>query len=66
MSVGEALAGVALAKRLKAAHPERPLIISTTTNTGQALAKERFPFADAIIYFPLDWAFCVQGSARIV
>ena len=61
VSVGEALAGVALAKRLEEAHPDRPLIISTTTKTGQALAKERFPFADAVIYFPLDWAFCVKS-----
>ncbi len=61
VSVGEALAGVTLAKRLKEAHPDRPLIISTTTRTGQALAKERFPFADAVIYFPLDWAFCVKS-----
>ncbi len=60
VSVGEALAGVLLAKRLKEAHPHQPLIISTTTKTGQALAKERFPFADAVIYFPLDWAFCVR------
>ena len=61
VSVGEALAGVTLAKRLKEKHPERPLIISTTTNTGFALAKERFPFADAVIYFPFDWAFCVKA-----
>ncbi len=60
VSVGEALAGVALAKRLKEAHPERPLILSTTTITGQALAKERFPFVDAVLYFPFDWAFCVR------
>src|SRR5205807_9552546 len=38
---------------------ERPLILSTTTGTGQALARERLPFADAVIYFPLDWRFCV-------
>ncbi len=60
VSVGEALAGATLAKRLKDAHPDRPLVISTTTITGQALAKERFPFADAIIYFPLDWSSCVK------
>ncbi len=60
VSVGEALAGAALAKRLKEAHPHRPLIISTTTLTGNALARERFPFADAIIYFPFDWAYCVK------
>jgi 3-deoxy-D-manno-octulosonic-acid transferase len=60
VSVGEALSGVALARRLKEAYPKRPLIVSTTTLTGHALAKERMPFADAVIYFPFDWAFCVH------
>jgi len=60
VSVGEALSGVTLALRLKDAYPQRPLIVSTTTQTGYALAKERMPFADAVIYFPLDWAFCVR------
>ncbi len=62
VSVGEALSGITLARRLKEAYPNRPLIISTTTQTGQALARERMPFADAVIYFPLDWAFCVRRA----
>ena len=66
VSVGEALSGVSLARRLKEAFPERPLIVSTTTMTGQALAKERMPFADAVIYFPLDWAFCVRRALDAV
>ena len=66
VSVGEALSGVALAKRLKEAHPDRPLIISTTTITGQMLARERMPFADAVIYFPLDWTFCVRRAMGAV
>ncbi len=60
VSVGEVLAGVALAKRLKQAYPQRPLVISTTTMTGQNLARERMPCADAIVYFPFDWAFSVR------
>jgi 3-deoxy-D-manno-octulosonic-acid transferase len=60
VSVGEALSGVTLARRLKDANPQRPLIVSTITLTGYALAKERMPFADAVIFFPLDWAFCVR------
>ena len=60
VSVGEVLAGVALAKRLKQAYPQRPLVISTTTMTGQNLARDRMPFADAIVYFPFDWAFSVR------
>jgi len=66
VSVGEALSGVTLARRLKEAYPGRPLIVSTTTVTGQALARERMPFADAIIYFPLDWAFCVRRALAAV
>ncbi len=66
VSVGEALSGIALARRLKEAYPDRPLIISTTTQTGQALARERMSFADAIIYFPLDWAFCVRRALEAV
>lgn len=66
VSVGEALSGVTLARRLKERFPERPLVVSTTTMTGQALAKERLPFADAIFYFPLDWAFCVRRALRAV
>ncbi|HXC88273.1 MAG TPA: 3-deoxy-D-manno-octulosonic acid transferase [Candidatus Cybelea sp.] len=66
VSVGEALSGITLARRLKQAYPDRPLVISTTTLTGQALARERLPFADAIFYFPLDWAFCVRRALRAV
>src|SRR5215470_387360 len=66
VSVGEALSSVALAKQLKERYPKLPLIVSTTTITGQAIAKERMPFADAVIYFPLDWAFCVRKALAAV
>jgi 3-deoxy-D-manno-octulosonic-acid transferase len=64
--VGEALSSVALARRLKEAYPDRPLVVSTTTITGQTLARERMPFADAVIYFPFDWAFSVQRVLEAV
>jgi 3-deoxy-D-manno-octulosonic-acid transferase len=66
VSVGEALSGVTLAKRLKEIYPQRPLIVSTATQTGHALAKERMPFADAVIYFPFDWSFCVRRVMNAV
>src|SRR5713226_6731538 len=66
VSVGEVLAGLTLAKRLKEEFPGRPMVVSTTTITGQALAKERMPFADAVIYFPLDWAFCARRALAAV
>lgn len=66
VSVGEALSAVTLARRLKETYPERSLIVSTTTITGNQLVRERMPFADAVIYFPLDWAFCVRRALNAV
>jgi len=66
VSVGEVLSAVTLARRLKEVYPARPLVVSTTTITGQALARERMKFADAVIYFPLDWGFCVRRALRAV
>jgi 3-deoxy-D-manno-octulosonic-acid transferase len=66
VSVGEVLSGISLARRLKEAYPDRSLVISTTTITGNAVARERMPFADAVIYFPLDWAFCVRRALNAV
>ncbi len=66
VSVGEALSGLTLVRQLRERFPDRPLIVSTTTLTGQALARERMPFADAFIYFPLDWTFAVRRALRAV
>src|SRR5215467_8098125 len=40
VSVGEVLSGVTLARKLKVAYPDRSVIVSTTTITGQAVARE--------------------------
>jgi 3-deoxy-D-manno-octulosonic-acid transferase len=64
VSVGEVLAGLPLARALKARYPGRKLFISTTTDTGQRLARERMPFADGIFYFPLDWVLAVRRVIR--
>jgi 3-deoxy-D-manno-octulosonic-acid transferase len=66
VSVGEAIAALPLARQLKQQFPARPLVISTTTETGQKLAEERFDFADAIIYFPFDWSWIVRRVLRVV
>jgi len=66
VSVGEALAALPLAQSLKRRFPERRLVISTTTATGQAVARERMKFADAIFYFPFDWTGPVRRTLRTV
>ena len=66
VSVGEVLAALPLARSLKERYPERRLIISTTTETGQALARERMKFADAVFYFPLDVPGAMRRAMRAV
>ena len=38
-------------------------LVSTTTRTGQKIARERFG-ADRVFYFPLDFAFAVRAWLR--
>jgi 3-deoxy-D-manno-octulosonic-acid transferase len=66
VSVGELLSTISMAKRLKEAYPNRPLVVSTTTITAQSLARERLQCADALFYFPLDWSFCVRRVLQVV
>ena len=64
VSVGEVLAAKPLAEGLKRRMPKRPIYVSTTTETGQRLARERLRCADGVFYFPLDWVFSVRRALR--
>lgn len=64
VSVGEVLAATRLVGELEAALGEEfRTVISTTTRTGQALARERFG-AERVFYMPLDFAFAVRAYLR--
>ena len=62
VSVGEVLAAKPLLDGLKLQFPSRAVFVSTTTETGQRLARERLQAADAIFYFPLDWIVPVRRA----
>ena len=63
VSVGETNAARPLVDGLKTNFPDHRIIISTTTLTGQTLAKNIFKHkADAVFYFPLDWKFSVRRA----
>ena len=60
VSVGEVLAASRLIAELEAALGVGwVVVVSTTTKTGQALAKERFG-AGRVFYMPLDFVFAVR------
>jgi len=61
VSVGETNAARPLVKEIKEIFPEYRLVVSTTTKTGQNLAREVFAKdAELIFYFPFDWKFTVH------
>ncbi len=60
VSVGEVLAITRLVKTLDAALPECAVVVSTTTRTGQALARERFG-EERVFYAPLDLPWAVRA-----
>lgn len=60
VSVGETLACIPFLKKLKKEFPDKTITLSTTTYTGQKIAREKFGEADRIMYMPLDSIFCVR------
>lgn len=65
VSVGETNAARPLVKELVENFPEYRLVVSTTTKTGQNLAKEIFKTsAELVFYFPFDWKFSVRRALR--
>jgi 3-deoxy-D-manno-octulosonic-acid transferase len=63
VSVGEVLAVSGLISELQQRVPQYRIAVSTTTATGQKLARDRFGAAN-VFYFPLDFAFAVRPYLR--
>ena len=59
VSVGEVLAVSQLVNDLQKQHPDRQIFISTTTATGQKLARQRFG-ENRVFFMPLDFGFAVR------
>lgn len=65
VSVGETQAARPLVQELLENFPEYKLVVSTTTLTGQTLAKEIFREKAALVfYFPFDWKFSTRRALR--
>jgi len=67
VSVGEAQAARPLARALLEQYPGHALVVSTTTQTGQRVAREAFEGQAALVfYFPFDWAWSVRRALRSI
>ncbi|HYL97748.1 MAG TPA: glycosyltransferase N-terminal domain-containing protein, partial [Blastocatellia bacterium] len=69
VSVGEFLTALPLIRALKHELPGRQLVVTTTTLSGQRLARDRLTdeqSVSAILYFPFDWTFTVNRALNRV
>ncbi|MFN0110638.1 MAG: 3-deoxy-D-manno-octulosonic acid transferase [Blastocatellia bacterium] len=66
VSVGETLAAKPLIAALRQRFPNHRLVISTTTMTGQAVARQQITEADAVCYFPFDWKLTVRRAFNAI
>jgi 3-deoxy-D-manno-octulosonic-acid transferase len=67
VSVGETQAARPLARALAERFPAHALVVSTTTLTGQRIAREAFRgLAASVFYFPFDWAWSVRRTLDAV
>ena len=67
VSVGETEAARPLVRALRERFPSHRLVVSTTTVTGQKVARNAFAQdATAIFYFPIDWVWTVRRVLRAI
>src|ERR1019366_4345400 len=65
VSVGEVLAISRVIDELKTQLPGWRIVVSTTTDTGQKLARERFG-ENNVFYFPVDLPFAVHAYLQVL
>jgi 3-deoxy-D-manno-octulosonic-acid transferase len=66
VSVGEVLTARALLPELRERYPRYRLHLSTTTMTGQQIARNSLQYVDEVFYFPFDLRFIVNRTLRLV
>lgn len=65
VSVGEVMAVSGLVAALRRRFAEHRVVVSTTTDTGQKLARTRFG-AENVFYFPLDLGFAIRPYLKLL
>ncbi|MGA7699426.1 MAG: glycosyltransferase N-terminal domain-containing protein, partial [Thermoguttaceae bacterium] len=65
VSVGEVNLLAPLLKMIEQERPEWECVVSTTTTTGMALAKKKYP-RQTVFYCPLDFSWAVKTALRRV
>jgi 3-deoxy-D-manno-octulosonic-acid transferase len=66
VSVGEVLSVRPVVPELRRRYPSLRVFLSTTTMSGQQVARRSLTDVDGVFYFPFDWLFAVRRTLGIV
>jgi 3-deoxy-D-manno-octulosonic-acid transferase len=66
VSVGEVLTARALLPELRQRYPRLRIFLSTTTMTGQQVARTNLQYVDEVFFLPFDLGFIVNRTLRLV
>lgn len=66
VSVGENVVALSMIRNYIKSHPERKFVISTTTTTGQELARKNCPENCTVIFAPVDFRFIVRKTMNLI
>ena len=65
VSLGEVLAISRLVLEMRRTFPQHRILVSTTTDTGQQLARKRFG-EENVFYFPMDFSFAIRPYLQVL
>lgn len=66
VSVGETIVAIQLVNALLKSRPEMRIVISTTTTTGQELARDKCPESATVIFCPIDFWWMVKRAFNVI
>ena len=66
VSVGETVVAISMIRSYLKEHPERKFVISTTTTTGQELARKNCPENCTVIFAPIDFPWIIKGTLDLL
>ena len=66
VSVGETVVALNMVRALLKRHPGTKVVISTTTTTGQELARRECPENTAVIFCPIDFWWMVKRTFNVI
>lgn len=66
VSVGETVLALSMIEKYLKLHPERKFVISTTTTTGQEMARRKCPENCCVIFCPIDFSYMVRRTLAIL